>query len=47
MKTLRKSERKILRKIYGPTAEQGMWKIRNIQELEELYKELGIAADIT
>ena len=47
MKTLSTWERKILWKMYGPMAEQGMRRVRNIQELEELYKELGIVTDIT
>ena len=39
-------ERQILRRISGPVAEQGMWRIRINQELRELYKDLGIVADI-
>jgi hypothetical protein len=46
MKRLNTWERKILRWIYGPVVEQGMWRIRTNQELRELYKDLDIAADI-
>ena len=38
-------KRKILRKIYVQVVEQGIWKIRNDQELRELYKDLDIVAD--
>jgi hypothetical protein len=37
MKRLSTWERKILRKIYGPVAEQGIWRIRTNQELKWLY----------
>jgi hypothetical protein len=33
-------ERKILRKVYGPVMEQGVWRIRRNEELRELYKAL-------
>ena len=46
MKRLNMWERKIFRKIYGPVVEQGVWRIRNNQELWELYKDLDIVADI-
>jgi hypothetical protein len=46
MKRLNAWERKILRRIYGPAVEQGMWRIRSNQELQELYKYLDIATDI-
>jgi hypothetical protein len=39
-------KRKILRRIHGPVIEQGMWRIRRNQELNELYKDLVIVADI-
>ena len=39
-------ERKILRRVHGPVVEQGMWKIRNNQELRELHKNLDIVADM-
>jgi hypothetical protein len=39
-------ERKILR-IYGPAVEQGIWRIRNNQELSELCQDLHIITDIT
>jgi hypothetical protein len=35
-------ERKILRRIYGQVTEQGMWRIRNNQELTELHNVLDI-----
>ena len=31
-------ERKILRKIFGPTYENGSWRIKNNQELDKLIK---------
>jgi hypothetical protein len=33
MKKLNTWERKILRRIYGPVVEQGIWRIRTNQEL--------------
>ena len=39
-------EGKILRRICGPVAEQGIWRIRTNQELRELYKDLDIVAGI-
>jgi hypothetical protein len=39
-------ERKMLRKMYGPVTEQGVWGIRRNEELRELYKALDLAADI-
>ena len=36
----------MLRSTYGPVVEQGIWRIRNDQELWEVYKDLGIVADI-
>jgi hypothetical protein len=41
-----KLERKILRSVYGPVVEQGMWRIRTNRELRELYKDLDTVADI-
>jgi hypothetical protein len=38
-------ERKILR-IYGLVVEQAIWRIRTNRELEELYKDPEIVADI-
>ena len=37
-------ERKVLRRIYGPVVELGIWSIRSNQELRELYKDVDIAA---
>jgi hypothetical protein len=37
--------RKILRRIYGPVVEQGIWKIRTSQEMWELCKDLDVVAD--
>lgn len=45
-KRLNTWEREIFRKIYGPVAEQGIWRIRNNQELRELYKDLDIVVNI-
>jgi hypothetical protein len=39
-------ERKIMRRIYGPGVEQGMWRIRSNQELRKMHKDLDLAADI-
>ena len=39
-------ERKILRRIYGPTLEGGCWRPRCNNELYGLYKELNIVEDI-
>jgi hypothetical protein len=44
MKRLNTWERKILRRIYRPEAGQGIWRIRNNQELPEIYKDLGITS---
>jgi hypothetical protein len=46
MKRLNTWKKKMLRNVYGPVVEQGIWRIRNNQELRELYKDLDIAADI-
>jgi hypothetical protein len=39
-------ERKILRRIYGPTQEEGFWRPRWNNELYSLYKDLNIVEDI-
>jgi len=41
-----KLERKIMRSVYGPLVEEGIWRIRTNQELRELYKDLDTVADI-
>ena len=46
VKRLNTWDRKILRRIYGPEVEQGMWRERTNQELRELYEDLDIVADI-
>ena len=33
-------ERKILRKIFGPTCENGSWRIKSYQELDKLTKNI-------
>ena len=38
-------DRIILRGIYGPVVEQGIWRIWTNLELRELYKDLDVAAD--
>jgi hypothetical protein len=43
---LQTSERKILRRIYGPTKGQGRWCPRWNNELYRLYKDLNIVEDI-
>ena len=39
-------ERKILRRIYGPIKENGIWRIRYNKELYKLYKEPEISVMI-
>jgi hypothetical protein len=39
---LRIFERRILRRIYGPTCENGVWRIKYNDELYSLYKDLDI-----
>jgi len=39
-------EKKILRRIYGPVVEQGMWRIRSNKEVREMPKDLYVVADI-
>jgi hypothetical protein len=46
VKRINKCGRKILRRIYRPVEEQAMWRITTNQELQELYKDFDIAADI-
>ena len=45
MKRLGTWERKILRRLYGPVVEQGMWSIRTNEELRELYKHIDTVED--
>jgi hypothetical protein len=40
------SERKILRRIYGPINENGQWSCRYNRELDELYKDIDIVTDV-
>jgi hypothetical protein len=46
IKTLGRGERKILRGMHRPVVEQGIWGIRNIKGLRELYEDFDIVADI-
>jgi len=46
MKTLGTGERKILRRTHRPTVEQGIWRIKNIKGMKELYEDADIVADI-
>jgi hypothetical protein len=39
-------ERKILRRIFGPVNEQGLWRIRRNDELKQIYRELEISEAI-
>jgi hypothetical protein len=39
-------ERKILRKIYGPKCEQGVWRIRTKLEFQNVYRSPYIATEI-
>jgi hypothetical protein len=45
-RSLRTWERKVLRKIYGPVSDNGIWRIRTNKELMALYQELDIVAEI-
>jgi hypothetical protein len=44
--TLLTWERKILRKIYGPESKQGVWRIRNNLEIQNMYKSPDIVTEI-
>jgi hypothetical protein len=44
--TLMSWERKILRKIYGPKSEQGLWRIRSNLEIQNTYKSPDIVTEI-
>jgi hypothetical protein len=44
--SLRIWERKVLRKIYGPLYDNGIWRIRANKELTALYQELDIVTEI-
>jgi hypothetical protein len=46
MKRMGTRERKILRRICAPVADQGIQRIKTNQEMMELYKDLHIVADI-
>jgi hypothetical protein len=39
-------ERKILRKIYGPKSDQGVWRIRSNLEIQNMYKSPDIVTEI-
>jgi hypothetical protein len=39
-------ERKILRKMYGPKCEQGVWRIRSDLEIQNMYKSPDIVTEI-
>jgi hypothetical protein len=39
-------EKKILRKIYGPKCEQGVWRIRTNLELQNVYRSPDIVTEI-
>jgi hypothetical protein len=45
-RSLRTWQRKVLRKIYGPVYDNGIWRIRTNKELMVLYQELGTVAEI-
>jgi hypothetical protein len=44
--TMKTWERKILRKIYRPKCEQGVWRIRSNLELQNVYKSPDIVTEI-
>jgi len=39
-------ERKILQKIIGPTKKQGVWRIRQSEQLYQMYKDIPLATYI-
>lgn len=39
-------ENKILRKIYGPTLEDGIWRIKHNREIRTLYKEPDVVSEV-
>jgi hypothetical protein len=45
-RSLRTWERKVLRKIFGPVYDNGIWRIRTNKELMALYQELDTVAEI-
>jgi hypothetical protein len=44
--TLMTWERKILRKMYGPKCERGVWRIRSNLEMQNMYKSPDIVTEI-
>jgi hypothetical protein len=36
-------ERKILRKIFGPTQSKGVWRIRHNDEIHKMYKDVALS----
>jgi hypothetical protein len=45
-RSLRTWKRKVMRKIYGPVYDNGIWRIRTNKELTALFQELDIVAEI-
>jgi hypothetical protein len=45
-RSLRTWERKVLRKVYEPVYDNGIWRIRTNKELTALYQELDTVAEI-
>jgi len=46
MKRLNTWDRKILRMIYGPVVDQGIYRIRSYQKLWDIHKDLDTVADM-
>ena len=46
MQRLRSFENRILRKIYGPICEEGLWRIRYNFELYQLYKSPDVVTSV-
>jgi hypothetical protein len=44
--TLNATERKVLRKIYGPGLAKGQWRKRYMNEIYNLYKEMELIRNI-
>lgn len=46
MNTMDPFEQKILQKIFGPTNKQGVWRIRQSEQLYQIYKDIPLSTYI-